>query len=53
MRKKKIYNNETTIEELLNDGYSGLEALQILDMIKNGDTVDDLVNSFSSLYNNK
>lgn len=37
------YDKNTTIDELLEDGYGGLEALQMLDMLRNGDTIDDIV----------
>ena len=46
----KYYNKNTQIDELLDDGYTGLQALQILDMIENNDTIDDLASSSPWLY---
>lgn len=50
MIHKKDYNKNTKIDELLDDGYTGLEALQILDMLKNNETIDDLVDLSSLIY---
>lgn len=46
----KYYTRNTQIDELLDDGYTGLQALQILDMLKNNDTIDDLADSSSWIY---
>lgn len=52
----KTFDKNTKLEDLLAKGYGGLEALQILDMIKNKETPEDLAfmgEIESQLYNNK
>ena len=42
-----MIDKNTTLDELLNDGYSALDALQLLDALRNNDDINQIADSLA------